>query len=55
MSVWSMEQMCFVYLHPRYDPSMLLKDTTSRQEFTIVLFNEFHVLDELLEETINEK
>ena len=41
---------------PRYDTTMLLKDTTKRQEVKIVPLNKVHVLEELLEEeTINEK
>ena len=41
---------------PRYDITMLLKDTTKQQVFKTVLLNKFQVLDELLEEeTINEK
>ena len=41
---------------PRYDSTVLLKDTTTQQGFEIVLLNKFQALDKLLVDgTINEK
>ena len=40
---------------PRNDTTVLLKGTTKEQELKSVLLNKFQVLEELLEETINEK